>query len=179
MLDLREYRGRDGHSPFRRWFDRLNAEAARKVTTALYRLGQGNFSRRKVLEPVFANIELILAPATACTSELTASGSWFFLRAGQNNASRATSGWPSTDGQTTNSEITGSKKGNENGFDTRFQRNRASAGGARSRLSKRPSERRNGKPAVGRYRGRQGTAARLYKRDRSDFRSWPRRPIFT
>ena len=49
MLDLREYRGRDGHSPFRRWFDRLNAEAARKVTTALYRLGQGNFSNTKGL----------------------------------------------------------------------------------------------------------------------------------
>ncbi len=39
MLDLREYRGPDGRYPFREWFDRLNAEAARKVTTALYRLG--------------------------------------------------------------------------------------------------------------------------------------------
>jgi putative addiction module killer protein len=47
MLDLREYRGPDGRSPFREWFDRLNAEAARKVTTALYRLGQGNFSNAK------------------------------------------------------------------------------------------------------------------------------------
>ena len=47
MLDLREYRGPDGRSPFREWFDRLNAEAARKVTTALYRPGQGTFSNAK------------------------------------------------------------------------------------------------------------------------------------
>ena len=47
MLELREYRGPDGRSPFGDWFERLNAEAARKVTTALYRLGQGNFSSTK------------------------------------------------------------------------------------------------------------------------------------
>ena len=33
-----------GRSAFSRWFDTLNAEAAAKVTTALYRIGQGNFS---------------------------------------------------------------------------------------------------------------------------------------
>ena len=33
-----------GRAPFTRWFDGLNAEAAARVTTALYRLGQGNFS---------------------------------------------------------------------------------------------------------------------------------------
>jgi putative addiction module killer protein len=47
MLDLREYCRLDGRSPFREWFERLNAEAARKVTTALYRLGQGNLSNTK------------------------------------------------------------------------------------------------------------------------------------
>jgi putative addiction module killer protein len=44
---VREYHGRGGHSPFREWYDRLNAEAARKVTTALYRVGLGNFSNAK------------------------------------------------------------------------------------------------------------------------------------
>lgn len=38
MVDTREYHDRGGDSPFREWFDRLNAAAARKVTTALYRL---------------------------------------------------------------------------------------------------------------------------------------------
>ena len=47
MVDIREYHDRGGHSPFREWFDRLNAEAARKVTTALYRVGLGNFSNAK------------------------------------------------------------------------------------------------------------------------------------
>jgi len=47
MVDIREYHDRGGHSPFREWYDRLNAEAARKVTTALYHVGLGNFSNAK------------------------------------------------------------------------------------------------------------------------------------
>lgn len=47
MLAVREYQDRDNRSPFREWFDRLNTEAARKVTTALYRLGLENFSNVK------------------------------------------------------------------------------------------------------------------------------------
>src|SRR5882757_35829 len=47
VIDIREYYGSDGRSPFREWYDRLNAEAARKVTTALHRIGLGNFSNAK------------------------------------------------------------------------------------------------------------------------------------
>jgi len=47
MVDVREYHDGRGRSPFREWFDRLNSEAARKVTTALYRTGLGNFSNAK------------------------------------------------------------------------------------------------------------------------------------
>ncbi len=47
MLKLREYQDRAEHSPFRHWFDGLNADAAAKVTTALYRLGLGNLSNVK------------------------------------------------------------------------------------------------------------------------------------
>lgn len=39
-----EYLDRSGRSPWRRWFNDLDAIAAAKVGTALYRLGQGNFS---------------------------------------------------------------------------------------------------------------------------------------
>jgi len=43
-----------GRSPFGRWLSRLNAPAAVKVTTALYRLKQGNFQvTRSVGEGVF------------------------------------------------------------------------------------------------------------------------------
>ena len=47
MIDVREYNDRDGASPYADWFNRLNAQAAAKVTTALTRLGQGNFSNVK------------------------------------------------------------------------------------------------------------------------------------
>lgn len=42
-----EYLERDGSSPFGKWFTRLNAKAAAKVVTALYRLEQGNMSNVK------------------------------------------------------------------------------------------------------------------------------------
>jgi len=42
-----EYLDPQGKSPFARWFEELNAEAAAKVTTALYRMAQGNFSNVK------------------------------------------------------------------------------------------------------------------------------------
>jgi putative addiction module killer protein len=47
MIDVREYLDRGGHSPFREWHRRLNAQARVKVTTALYRVGLGNFSNIK------------------------------------------------------------------------------------------------------------------------------------
>jgi putative addiction module killer protein len=47
MVDIREYNDRGGRSPFREWYDGLSSDAARKVTTALYRVGLGNFSNAK------------------------------------------------------------------------------------------------------------------------------------
>jgi putative addiction module killer protein len=42
-----EYLLQDDSSPFARWFSRLDPEAAAKVTTALYRMEQGNLSNVK------------------------------------------------------------------------------------------------------------------------------------
>jgi putative addiction module killer protein len=47
MAEIREYLDRGGNSPFREWRGNLNPEARRKVTTALYRVGLGNFSNVK------------------------------------------------------------------------------------------------------------------------------------
>ncbi len=47
MVDIREYLDRGGRSPFGEWRGKLNPEARRKVTTALYRVGLGNFSHVK------------------------------------------------------------------------------------------------------------------------------------
>ena len=47
MVEIREYLEPDETSPFHKWFERLPSDAARRVTTALYRLGLGNFSNVK------------------------------------------------------------------------------------------------------------------------------------
>ena len=47
MIDVREYLERQGRSPYKAWFDRLNAQAAAKVATAVTRLALGNMSNVK------------------------------------------------------------------------------------------------------------------------------------
>lgn len=46
-VKIEEYIRDDGSSPFEKWFKRLNAIAAAKVTTALYRMELGNYSNVK------------------------------------------------------------------------------------------------------------------------------------
>ena len=47
MIEIREYVGPEGRSPYGKWFDGLNAQAAAKVATALVRMEQGNLSNAK------------------------------------------------------------------------------------------------------------------------------------
>jgi putative addiction module killer protein len=47
MIEIKEYVDESGKSPYAIWHDPLNARAAVKVSTALYRLEQGNFSNTK------------------------------------------------------------------------------------------------------------------------------------
>jgi putative addiction module killer protein len=51
-LRIQEYVREDGTSPFRRWFERLDASAAAKVTTAMTRLSLGNTSNVKWFEGI-------------------------------------------------------------------------------------------------------------------------------
>ena len=44
MFEIEAYVDPRGNSPFARWFDRLDARAAARVTTALSRIEQGNLS---------------------------------------------------------------------------------------------------------------------------------------
>ena len=46
-IEIQEFLEASGRSTFARWFDSLNAMAAARVTIALARLGQGNFSNVK------------------------------------------------------------------------------------------------------------------------------------
>jgi putative addiction module killer protein len=43
-MEIHEFLDASGRSPFARWFEDLNAVAAARVTIALTRLSQGNFS---------------------------------------------------------------------------------------------------------------------------------------
>jgi len=47
LLVARQYEDAKGHSPFALWFDDLHAPAAAKVTKAVARMEQGNFSNVK------------------------------------------------------------------------------------------------------------------------------------
>ena len=47
MVEVREYLDRGGRSAYATWFNRLNREAAAKVSAALARIQQGNFSNAK------------------------------------------------------------------------------------------------------------------------------------
>lgn len=49
MAELRYYIDTEGKQPFARWFDDLDASVAAKITVALARMEQGNFSN---VEPV-------------------------------------------------------------------------------------------------------------------------------
>ena len=46
-IQVLEYLDAQGRSPYAKWFDGLNAPAAAKVASALYRLAEGNFSNVK------------------------------------------------------------------------------------------------------------------------------------
>ncbi len=47
MVEVREYLDRGGRSLYAAWFERLSSEAAAKVSAALARIQQGNFSNAK------------------------------------------------------------------------------------------------------------------------------------
>ncbi len=47
MIEIREYIDAEGRSPYARWFNRLNAQAAAKVAITLVRMEQGNLSNAK------------------------------------------------------------------------------------------------------------------------------------
>jgi putative addiction module killer protein len=57
-----EYLESGGGSPFKKWFDSLDAVAAAKITTALYRLEQGNTSNAKAVGKGVAEYRIDFGP---------------------------------------------------------------------------------------------------------------------
>ena len=62
MAGLAEFTDSRGRSPFRRWFNALDAVAAARVATALYRMEQGNFSGVKLLGSGIAECRIDAGP---------------------------------------------------------------------------------------------------------------------
>jgi len=50
MIEIVEYLTRQGRSPFAKWFNSLDIQAAAKITKALTRIERGNFSNVKSLK---------------------------------------------------------------------------------------------------------------------------------
>jgi putative addiction module killer protein len=47
MIEIKEYLDGQGRSPYAKWFNGLNAQAAAKIVTALSRIEQGNLANAK------------------------------------------------------------------------------------------------------------------------------------
>ena len=62
MFEIEAYVDARGHSPFARWFDRLDAHAAARVTTALSRIEQGNLSSTKGVGAGVVEIRIDFGP---------------------------------------------------------------------------------------------------------------------
>jgi putative addiction module killer protein len=62
-IEIREFLDGSGRSPFARWFEGLNAVAAARVTVALTRLGQRNFSNVEGVGAGVYEIKIDFGPA--------------------------------------------------------------------------------------------------------------------
>lgn len=71
MLDVREYLGEDGTSPFADWFAALGDAAAAKITVVLARIEQGNLSNVKGFDRgagFRAGLPIVFGPRRRCWS---------------------------------------------------------------------------------------------------------------
>jgi putative addiction module killer protein len=62
MIRIEEYIREDGASPYKAWFDKLDAQAAAKVTVATMRLGLGNTASLKSLAGGLAELRIDWGP---------------------------------------------------------------------------------------------------------------------
>jgi putative addiction module killer protein len=62
MILIQEYVSNESESPFRQWFDDLDAQAAAIVTTAIGRLGDGNTSNVKPIGEGAAELRIDRGP---------------------------------------------------------------------------------------------------------------------
>jgi putative addiction module killer protein len=73
-VQIFEYLDTAGDSPYRDWFESLDAQAAAKVTVALTRIGLGNLSNVKSVGAGVQESRIDFGPDIESTSEGTAIG---------------------------------------------------------------------------------------------------------
>lgn len=61
-IEIVEYLDKDGRSPFSKWFDGLDSQAAAKIVTALNRMAHGNLSNVKGLGAGISEYKLTFGP---------------------------------------------------------------------------------------------------------------------
>ncbi|WP_456717085.1 type II toxin-antitoxin system RelE/ParE family toxin [Bradyrhizobium sp. USDA 4353] len=61
-MEVQEYLDANGNSPFRRWFDALDARSAAIVTVAIGRLADGNTSNVKAISEGLAELRIDRGP---------------------------------------------------------------------------------------------------------------------
>ena len=66
MIRIEEYIREDGANPYKTWFDKLDVQAAAKVTVATMRLGMGNIASLKSLTGGLAELRIDWARACVC-----------------------------------------------------------------------------------------------------------------
>ena len=91
MAEIREYLLQDGTSPYAKWFDELNAQAAAKVATAIARMTQGNFSNAKGVGAGVHEYRIDFGPGIEFILEERAIGWSFYWAVEQKSASKETS----------------------------------------------------------------------------------------
>ena len=62
MIRIEEYIREDGANPYKTWFDKLDVQAAAKVTVATMRLGMGNIASLKSLAGGLAELRIDWGP---------------------------------------------------------------------------------------------------------------------
>jgi len=91
MMSIRGYVDRNGNQRFANWFEGLDASAAAKVTLALTRIEQGNFSNAKSVGGGVYEFKIDFGPGYRITSAKTAIGLSFSSAAARRNGSKGIS----------------------------------------------------------------------------------------
>jgi putative addiction module killer protein len=99
-LSVLEYLDRTGSSPFAAWFQRLDAAAAAKVTTALRRLELGNVSNVKGVGAGVFEYRIDFGPGYRVYFGKDGDAVVILLCGGTKNGRTATSQWRANDGPT-------------------------------------------------------------------------------